>query len=170
VPAFHWAYCFSEGLALVIWGSREWSFIDKSADSLIALDAVRKSWGKLLSVGDVDALMATGAYQFSEGVAAILSRAPGGSRWGYVDKDGNRVIRPAYLMAGPFRGGLAAVAVKPKKDPVQWGYIDHAGKMVIPPTFASAQSFSGGLALVSLEDGRQGYIDKSGKYVWQPSK
>jgi len=40
---------------------------------------------------------------------------------------------------------------------------------VIRPQFDNAHNFNGGLARVWLA-GKQGYIDKSGNFVWKPTK
>jgi WG containing repeat len=40
---------------------------------------------------------------------------------------------------------------------------------VIEPQFSWVGYFSGGLAHVKLDD-EMGYIDKTGKYVWRPTK
>ena len=51
----------------------------------------------------------------------------------------------------------------------EWGFIDKEGKAVIAPQFDFAESFSGGLARVKI--GRnEGYIDATGKFVWNPTK
>ena len=34
---------------------------------------------------------------------------------------------------------------------------------------ARAEDFHHGLAFVSTKDGKYGYIDKSGRYVWKPT-
>lgn len=47
-----------------------------------------------------------------------------------------------------------------------WGYIDRQGRIVIPPGFDFAGSFAGGLAEAS-KGGHHGYIDKSGKLIWE---
>lgn len=44
--------------------------------------------------------------------------------------------------------------------------MDRQGNMVIPPGFSQAGSFAGGLAEVRKDD-RHGYIDTSGKFVWE---
>jgi hypothetical protein len=47
------------------------------------------------------------------------------------------------------------------------GYIDRTGSVVIQPQFASAYPFSEGLAAVQAEkDGLFGFIDTTGKMVW----
>jgi hypothetical protein len=56
-------------------------------------------------------------------------------------------------------------------DGKQDGYpaTDHTGKMVIPPQYDDYGGFSEGLARVKVGD-KKGYIDKTGKYVWEPTK
>jgi hypothetical protein len=49
------------------------------------------------------------------------------------------------------------------------GYIDKTGRFVIRPQFDLAYSFSGGLARVEI-NGRVGYINKEGDFVWKPIK
>ena len=50
------------------------------------------------------------------------------------------------------------------------GYIDTTGKMVIQlMPLMRAEDLHHGLAFVSTKDGKYGYIDKSGKYVWTPT-
>jgi hypothetical protein len=54
-----------------------------------------------------------------------------------------------------------------------WGYIDKSGDIVIGPRFESAGEFRNGLAEIGVDfvhGGRWGYIDRTGKYVWYPSK
>jgi hypothetical protein len=199
IPAnLYWADSFQDGLAGVFWPSGGGGFIDSAGNAVVDLGPIQTLY-KLHFL--TDTLQHAKSYRFSEGLAAFLHQGT----WGYVDKDGNRVIRPAYAFVRPFSEGLAAVAIAPKHPQIYvfdvfvtpddrmiarsarqkgglvphvppdapllpWGYIDHAGKLVIPANFDSADDFSGGLARVSLADGSDGYIDKTGKYVWQPSK
>lgn len=48
---------------------------------------------------------------------------------------------------------------------------DKTGRMIIPPRFAdgATSGFFHGLARVWVED-KMAYIDKTGKYVWAPTK
>jgi hypothetical protein len=48
------------------------------------------------------------------------------------------------------------------------GYIDKQGRFAINPQFDTGGDFAGGLAPVWVA-GRQGYINKSGKFVWNPA-
>ena len=117
-------------------------------------------------------------------------------KWGYIDKDGNVVIKPKFHRACRFSEGLAAVMIDEKKeteewkmnhtweyikinhvlaegiddeDSCKWGYIDIEGKLVVPLQFAKVHAFSEGLAAVRYNTSfNWGYIDKEGKMVIQP--
>jgi hypothetical protein len=131
---------------------------------------------------------------FSEGLAAVQVKG----RWGYVDSTGHFAIEPAYDSATSFHDGQATVASGGKYSFIdksgkkvgecppqscdfheglaafesggRWGYIDRAGHVVIKPKFSEAYDFAGGIAMVMLPGKKMGYIDKTGKYVWPPSK
>jgi len=123
------------------------------------------------------------AENFSEGLAPVKVRSAdtvwcpadaSGNRtgstmmYGYVDKTGKLVIPAAFNSAEPFSEGVAAVR---KCD--QASFIDKTGKTVIAGNFTYASSFSGGLARFETltKDGLlAGYIDKTGKQVWGPTK
>jgi hypothetical protein len=54
----------------------------------------------------------------------------------------------------------------------KWGYIDKDGKFVIAPQFDSTYRFEAGIAQVSVgtgENEKSGYIDTTGKYIWNPT-
>ena len=101
--------------------------------------------------------------------AIVRTAVEKGGKWGFINERGLMVVEPVYDQTDFFSEGLAAVKMGEK-----WGYIDRMGKLVIPPRFDRADRFKHGLAIVivkhmqgSYTDFRQGYIDKSGKYVWQ---
>ena len=72
-----------------------------------------------------------------------------GSKWGFIDIDGNFVIEPAYDGARSFSGGFAAVLIDGK-----WGFIDCKNKLAIPNIFDDAKDFnSHGCAFISFGDG-----------------
>ena len=89
-------------------------------------------------------------------------------KWGYVDKSGKFVIPPQFESAAPFAEGVAVIH--------QCGeafFIDQTGKTVLKADFRYASSFSGGLARIERETTSgwmSGYVDKSGKIVWQSPK
>ena len=83
-------------------------------------------------------------------------------------------IAQQYEAADDFSEGLAAVKIKGR-----WGYIDKAGRTVIKPQFDNAEKFIEGIAAVSVgwangdvpqTKAKGGYIDRTGKYVWPPSR
>ena len=78
-------------------------------------------------------------------------------RWGYVDKDGEMIIKPSFGWATSFSDDLAAVLTDEG-----WGYIDRSGGMVVPSQFIQAGPFADGLAPVCTEEGC-GYIGRPGE-------
>jgi hypothetical protein len=68
-------------------------------------------------------------------------------RIGFVDKEGEVVIRPQYDLADNFFEGLAKVELNGK-----WGFIDKNGKFVIAPLYDYAGAFSNGVARVKFNE------------------
>ncbi len=166
---------FAEGLTAVK-VKKKWGYIDRS--------------GKFIIKPRFD-----NADNFSEGLAVVTV----GCYDGYIDKSGKFVIPPRFETAGKFSGGLAAVApegdipwshkfeIKGKSyamcgaglgSNAPQGYIDKTGRMVIEPKFGRGFPFSNGIAMVSFDEppdvllaiGKRGYIDRTGNYIWQPTK
>ena len=108
---------------------------------------------------------------FSEGLAGVCSKP---SSCGYIDGDGKVAIPMQFGDARSFSEGLAAVCVgkcKHKNDG-KFGFIDHSGHFVVNPQYDDVEDFKSGVAKVTLgkgDDEKAGYIDKTGKTVWQPS-
>jgi len=118
------------------------------------------------------------ARKFSEGLAPVKYGLKGyhdtylgvygtdKKLWYYIDKTGERAFQGDYVWAGYFSEGLAPVG---RDTGNKTGYIDRLGRMVIKARFDRAGSFKGGVARVLIGT-KWGYIDKSGNYVWEPSK
>jgi len=144
-PEFAEANVFSESLAAVkldnIWDGK-WGVIDRS--------------GQVVIQPKFDWVMG-----FHEGVAI----AQVGHKNGIIKKDGSWVLPPTYVFLHSMSESRAAFS----KDRNKWGYLDENGKLVIEPQFDNAGDFDGGLAQVEVQ-GRLGYIDHTGRYVWNPSK
>ena len=130
-----------------------------------------------------------GARNFSEGLAAVDF----GCSYGYINPKGEIIIKPQYSFAGDFSEGLAAASPErknrlilksggkiycPLNAPGLIGYIDKTGEMIVEPQFAYGFNFSNGIAQISSDMSwdnlgyidRRGYIDKTGKYIWKPTK
>jgi hypothetical protein len=84
-------------------------------------------------------------------------------KYGYINDTGSVMIAPQFDEAGPFREGLAVVAIDDK-----YGYVNKAGKLIIDYQFEDAELFHYAAAVV-LKDSLYGLIDKSGQFILQPS-
>ena len=95
---------------------------------------------------------------FSEGlaVARFIDKV------GFVDKDGNIVIKPQFDFANTFYDGLARVRHNRKE-----GFIDRSGNIAVDLMFESVQDFHEKLAAVQI-NGKWGYINKQGQITIAP--
>ncbi len=108
--------------------------------------------GKLLNVRFID------AKSFSQNLAAVEIK----NKWGFIDLDGNIVIKPIFDYALPFSEDLAPVKLKDK-----WGYIDLQGNIVIKPQFDNAIPFHEDRAVIKFNN-LIGFINKEGEIIVQP--
>ncbi|MFH1258481.1 MAG: WG repeat-containing protein [Elusimicrobiota bacterium] len=149
----------------------KWGYIDKT--------------GKIIITPQFDE-----ARTFSEGLAAVATIEKLKSnadlvnrKWSYINMTGKIVIDQQFSWAGDFSEGLAPVGIEEvgeeKETGHSWtrrlmGYINKTGEVLIKPQFEAAGNFSNGLARVGILDGESykgdGYIDKTGKLVWEPVK
>ena len=153
---------FSEGL-VPISAKGKWGFMDRT--------------GKLVIEANFE-----DAENFSEGRAPVKvkgevvwcpadesgNRSGATMMYGYINRTGKIIIPAVFNSAAPFSEGLAAVR---KCD--EAFFIDKTGKTVISGHFTYASSFSGGLASFEMltKDGLlSGYVDRTGKIVWGPTK
>ncbi|MFO0959751.1 MAG: WG repeat-containing protein [Isosphaeraceae bacterium] len=103
------------------------------------------------------------AYEFGDGLAFVEQ-----GKWrGYIAPNGETLFElPAGMRGDVFSGGRAMVVARNKR-----GYIDRAGELVIPTRFVDGRRFSEGSAAVSLslgQEGRVGFIDERGEFVFEP--
>lgn len=184
-PQFDNGFEFKEGMALISRrdqsGFERKGYIDKSGKVVVEpiyVTAAPYYSDGLVRVGDGKATRyldktgklvlelppGTTAGMFQEGVAA----AKIGSVAGFIDKTGKMVLKTPYDVTVSFSEGLAPVRVGDQKTG-KWGCIDKSGKLVIPAQFPDKPVFKNGLAKLKTPEGI-GYIDKTGKWVWKPSK
>jgi WG containing repeat len=188
-PQYDSASEFSEGLAIVCVGQcdqQHWQgyHYAKGGLEIEKLEQTFK-YGYIDETGKmVINPMFESADKFGEGLAGVCvghgcyyslpsDKSQEQGKWGYIDKTGTMVIPPQFKYVRVFQEGLAAVSVGDK-----WGYIDKTGKFVINPQYDSALDFDNGVAEVGLKLGKTdsmldeyqyGYINRNGKYIWQPS-
>jgi hypothetical protein len=83
-----------------------------------------------------------------------------------------------FGIASNFSEGLAQVCIGKCEyvDNVgydgKFGFIDHSGHFVVNPPYDNAYDFKNGFASVTQgkgNDAKTGYIDKTGRVIWQPS-
>jgi hypothetical protein len=192
-PQFDHVSLFKGGVASVRLG-RQWSHINKSGD-VVANCAnecvspfyedlarvrtplhfgVRPQYGYMNRKGEVVIkFQFHDAHDFNEGFA-LVKLDPNEERmvpttnkfYFHIDRAGNRLYKETYFWADDFSEGMAAVQ-KGQHD--KKGYIDATGRVVIPPRFDEAWPFTDGAALVRV-GGKWGYVNKSGAFIWEPSK
>ncbi|MBR5687645.1 MAG: WG repeat-containing protein [Prevotella sp.] len=92
---------------------------------------------------------------FHDGLAPALIKG----KWGYVNKDGQWVVKPKYDKAYDFSEGMAWVIQNNRS-----GYIDKEGNEVVPLIYESGGFFVDGLAAVRL-NGKVGFVNLDGKLV-----
>jgi hypothetical protein len=103
-------------------------------------------------------------------VPTVLYPVKKAGKWGYIDNTGKLVIMPQFFEASDFHmpEGVAPVRIGPNFMVDETRYIDTSGKYVTP-AYAWTCGFSEGLAPVRITmDGKEGYIDNTGKTVIQP--
>lgn len=190
-PQYDSADDFSEGLARVCVGQCDtdhWRGFRYTKDQL-GTEKVEQTF-KYGFIDETGKMVINPGFEsaemFSDGMAGVCvgrgcyyraptDRSEAEEKWGYIDKTGAMVIPPQFGYVSTFHEGLAAVEIGDK-----WGYIDKTGKFVINPQYDSASQFENGVAKVGLKLPRtdpdsvisnyqEGYIDRSGKYIWQPS-
>ena len=188
-PKFRVTQPFREGLALAGFEYLLVGFVNKSGEMVIepqfgnfggtgfseGLSVVAFSGGKYGYINTEGVIVIPMQFEmaqpFSDGLAAVRVD----SKWGYIDKTGKFVIEPQFKGAGPFTEGLApvgnvdfqSVSRSDEVEPIT-GYINKQGKMVFSLPFDSPAPFVNGIANVRVGI-KLGYIDKTGKYIWQPS-
>ncbi len=191
-----WIDPFSEGIAYVRVKGSTGFFVDKTgtqsfvncfvdsqifSDGLAAVQTGKKKnlWGYIDKTGKLiinESYLFAG--RFGQGIALVEGDD---GTWEIIDADG-KIKCSAF---GPvdtalsFAEGLCAVGklkgkyeyyhspCPPYKLDYDWGFIDTTGKLVIDFQYDLVTPFKNGIAQV-LVDGRIGYIDKTGKYIWEP--
>ncbi len=80
-----------------------------------------------------------------------------GDKWGYINKKGEIAIAPQYEQAAPFAEGLAAV-----KQGGKWSFIRPDGTTAFTTDADYVYEFHDGLVLERDRDGKSNYLTKDG--------
>ena len=174
-PRPHQPVTFVSGFASIKRDDGRWTIIDKT-------------WKVLFEPQfDTDQYQVVEAAPLRDGLIRITTRGPW-AKQGYADLSGKIVIRPQFNWAHDFSDGLAAVQTGVSG---KFGYIDTTGVVVIKPQFDRVHKFMRGIARVEIGrnvglgppcpvdmyclhrfiwDAEIGYIDKTGAYIWKPTK
>ncbi|SHO52819.1 WG repeat-containing protein [Anaerocolumna xylanovorans] len=164
---YDYATAFNNGVAAVKEG-QNWFIINKNGEKIqeqayqnVIIDekqvAFRNSCA-FVQINDTYRMINTKGEQVGdqawEDAKLFLSDLPAcvksQGRWGFVDANGQWVIKPSYLDAKPFTNGLA-----PVRTDSGWGYIDLEQKeQVIPCEFDDAGNFNDGGCAWVMKEGR----------------
>jgi hypothetical protein len=195
---FWWEYDFSEGLAQVLVEDTT----QKYGQQGFIIDPTGSVVGKVPAFRTEEFAEGLAAFE-AEGKPGIRKFGPGEFVYrdfpglkGFLDRQGNVVIKPSFAEVGPFVGGLARVvmdgycyaatadggksatptsgyssdcggAPADAVSPCKVGYINRQGSFAIQPRFEAAQDFQEELAAVRIA-GLWGFIDAQGELVIQP--
>lgn len=108
--------------------------------------------GQFIKIDDVSEF---GAFGTQDLIAAKKD-----AKWGFVNFEGQWVLKPLFDKTKPFSNNLAPVRIREK-----WGYTNLEGICVVQPMYNDAEPFSeNGLAAVNKGYG-WGFINESGKVV-----
>jgi hypothetical protein len=140
-------FLFHEGLVVAQTASEEWVVLNEQGMIVLSLNVSNIT-------PDIGG--------FSEGLMVVTQNR----KCGYIDKAGNMIIPPRYIVAKPFSEGLAEVKMPPATPGMngKWGYINKNGDFVIAPVYDNVMPFREGRAFVYRESAWL-LVDKTGKVV-----
>jgi hypothetical protein len=173
LPEFYKAQSFSEGLAAVAkfgWHlHNNWGFIDRYGNCVIP--------PQFDDVGRFSGSLAAARVPLPGIITRLLpSPAPVSPLYGFINKSGVMIIQPGFASASAFSEGLCKVhcifedqdTSDPDNPNQRAGFINTGGSVVINYLFAQADDFHNELSRVKVGT-KWGYINKSGRFVWEPS-
>lgn len=109
---------------------------------------------------------------FACGMGAVCKEGRRGmyNKWGFVNEQGEEVVKPQYIDVGDFHEGLAWVCLHNgtgkgfKRRGGKFGFINTEGEMVIPAIYDDISSFYEGKALV-WQNEKALYINRKGEII-----
>jgi hypothetical protein len=172
-PRFEGARDFSEGLAAVQKDSK-WGYINPSGEFVIQ-PVLKSAWDfnsgiAIVMVNEIkeymnrkgEILPNTDKYEVHRGFREFYAPVRKKDLWGFIDVEGNYIVKPVYEKADRFMHGLA-----PVKKAGKCGYINILGEEVVPLNFDACKLFADNMALVRSDD-KMYYLDvTAGKWIGQ---
>lgn len=104
------------------------------------------------------------AESFSEGLAAVALPVPyekfDDKRFGYIDKNGDWVLKPQYGEASEFSGGAASVTIGGSRDMMPHHLIDRNGEFITEKEFDSCtrNTLPGVFSVTAFDDHQSRYL------------
>lgn len=105
-------------------------------------------------------------YDSVSGFHDSMSRIEKDGKYGFINKNGNEVIKPIYLSATSFNDGVSIISIN-KNGKILYGLIDKKGCYVLEPKYDKITGFKNGYSWFYLDD-KCGVIDNHGKIVIEP--
>jgi hypothetical protein len=182
-PKYEAAYPFSEGLARVVSGKNGPNgYIDTDGNLVIqdpAFDISRSQpfaeglaavsvQGRYGFIDKTGVLVIQPRFDHAEAFSGGLAHVRSGGKWGFIDRSGNWAIQPQFEDTLGFTGSLAAVKLNGS-----WRFIDKTGKTVaeIRGDLDRVISITEDVArVINLKARKWAYVDKTGRYIWDPQK
>ena len=182
-PKYHYANDFRNGYASVNDGN-EWLYIDKKGNEI----RLKNKYERLGHFSDGMALVSTMSINRNDLRYATDYEDDIGC-WGYIDKNGNEVIKPQYIYAFDFENDRAIVAKgkweKKKKwkneywtEQELWGVIDKNGNEIIPCKYDEIKQFMNDdwsmckdyyqVHVGGWKNGKWAIADRNGNFITEP--
>jgi hypothetical protein len=153
-PQFDGARDFSEGLAAVQKGSK-WGYINTSGEFVIE-PVLKAAWDfnngiAIVILNDIKEYMNRNGeilpnadkHEVHRGFRDSYAPVRKNNLWGFIDTQGNYIVKPVYEKADRFMNGLA-----PVKKAGKCGYINILGEEVVPLTYDACKLYAENMALV----------------------
>jgi len=182
-PKYHYANYFRNGYASVNDGN-EWLYVNKKGNEI----RLKNKYEKLGDFSDGMALVSTMLISRND-LRYATDYEDNIGYWGYIDKNGNEVIKPQYIYAFDFENDRAIVAKgkweKKKKwnneywtEDELWGVIDKNGNEIIPCKYDEIKQFMNDdfstctdyyiVHIGGWKDGKWAILDRNGNSVTKP--
>ena len=175
-PQFDRAEDFKDGKAAVSDGKDKF-FIDKNGNQIFSnLLQAADRYATVKGICEGTLRVSTKNFSYSEIAVTIPTDAAG--IWGYINTEGEEIIKPQYIFAGDFKDGLAIVAkgewrklgsvYEPKN--IRWGAIDTSGNTVIPFVYDGLRRFYKRSDVFAVTKNNEStVIDRNGNRLTQTS-